>query len=89
LQETSQKKKQAIRDNIRQQIARHVEAAFPGCTAVFGGKPGRVSPKSRIFGFRVRAADGSYRSNYVWVDPTYAGEINEAWVRAAVRESNG
>jgi hypothetical protein len=44
---------------------------------------------SRKFGFRVREQGGKYRSNVIWVDPNYSSEINEAWVRWAVAQSNG
>ena len=33
-----QKQRRWTKSSIREQIARHVEAAFPGCRAVFQGR---------------------------------------------------
>ncbi len=93
----ARKKKQQRRkkNSIREQIARHVEAAFPGCRAVFQGKYGRAAPKfagdlGRNFGFRVQDQQtGKYRSNVVWLNRSYGGHIGEEWVREAVEQSNG
>jgi hypothetical protein len=84
-----QKRAKQVKDNLRRQIAGHVARAFPGCVAVFVGQQSGAALKSRTFGFRVRDAQGKFRSNIVWVDPEYDGEVNEAWARAAVRDSNG
>ena len=84
-----QKQQRAVRTNVRRQIAQHVASAFPGCTAEFVGQQSRAALKGRTFGFRVRDAHGRHRSNIVWVDPAYAGEINQAWVIWAVEQSNG
>lgn len=78
-----------IKQKIKQQVAAHVRNAFPGCVAEFCGRQGRLPSVSRTFGFRVRDRNGKYQSNIVWVDPGYQGEINEAWVRWAVSQSNG
>ena len=75
--------------NIRRRIAQHVKSLYPGCVAEFIGQGGHAAKVSRTFGFRVLDGRGKYRSNIVWVDPTYEGEINEAWVRHAVDSSNG
>jgi hypothetical protein len=56
---------------------------------VFVGQQSGAALKSRTFGFRVRDAQGKCRSNSVWVDPESDGEVNEVWVRAAMRDSNG
>jgi hypothetical protein len=84
-----QKRAKQVKDDVRRQIASHVASAFPGCTAVFVGQQSGAALKGRTFGFRVRDARGKFRSNIIWTDPEYEGEINEAWVRAAVRQSNG
>ena len=84
-----QKADRRVKRLIRKQIAAHVRNAFPGCTAEFCGQQSGAALVSRTFGFRVRDASGKYRSNIVWVDPSYSGEINEAWVRWAVAQSNG
>ena len=83
------KKRRDVRQGIRKQIQFHVAAAFPGCVAEFSGQQSAAALQSRTFGFRVRDSAGRYRSNIVWVDPTYAGEINLAWVVDAVQRSNG
>lgn len=83
-----QKRAKEIKDSIRKQIAQHVRNAFPDCSAVFIGKQGSLAPRVRTFGFRVRDQFGKFRSNIIWVDPEYDGEINEAWVRTAVSQSN-
>jgi len=76
------------KQKIMKQITSHIKNAFPGCIAEFCGHQGHVAPLSRTFGFRVREQGGRYRSNIFWVDPDYTGEINEAWVRWAVAQSN-
>jgi len=78
-----------VKDTLRQRIAGAVAAAFPGCTAVFVGQQSRASLVGRTFGFRVRDGAGKYRSNIVWVDPSYAGSVSAGWVRRAVADSNG
>jgi hypothetical protein len=78
-----------VKQKIRKQIAAHVRSAFPGCVAEFCGQQSRAALVSRRFGFRVRDAGGKYRSNIVWVDPGYTGEINAAWVQSAIARSNG
>lgn len=84
-----QKKAREVKAGIRRQIARHVSAAFPGCVAEFVGHQGGLAPIVRTLGFQVRDARGRLRSNIIWLDPEYDGEINEAWVKWAVRDSNG
>ncbi len=84
-----QKTAKLVKEGIQKQIAAHVRAAFPGCVAEFCGQQGTAAKVGRTFGFQVREAAGKYRSNIVWVDPEYTGEINEAWVRWAVVQSNG
>jgi hypothetical protein len=84
-----QKRAKRVKDAIRRQVARHVANAFPGCAAVFIGQQSNAALKGRTFGFRVRDLQGKYRSNIIWVDSGSEGEINEAWVEAAVRQSNG
>ncbi|MFO0890624.1 MAG: hypothetical protein U0790_15955 [Isosphaeraceae bacterium] len=88
----SREKKKAdkpIKRQIQKQISAHVRAAFPDCVAEFCGQQGAAAKVGRTLGFRVRDGGGKYRSNIIWVDPEYVGEINEAWVRWAVRQSNG
>lgn len=77
------------KQKIKKQIAAHVRNAFPDCVAEFCGQQSGAALTGRTFGFRVRDASGKYRSNIIWVDPSYRGEINEAWVRWAVSQSNG
>jgi hypothetical protein len=85
----SRKRAKQTKTDIRRRIARHVKSLDPGCVADFLGQGGRAAKVGRTFGFRVLDGGGKYRSNIVWVDPTYEGDINEAWVRRAVDSSNG
>ncbi len=78
-----------VKRKIKKRITAHVMNAFPGCVAEFCGQQSGAALVSRTFGFRVRGQGGKYRSNIIWVDPDYSGEINEAWVRWAVERSNG
>ncbi len=84
-----QKNTKQAKQKIRKQIAAHVRYAFPDCVAEFCGQQSGAALVNRTFGFRVRDASGKYCSNIVWLDPEYSGEINEAWVRWAVVQSNG
>ena len=83
------KSQKQVKQTIKKQITSHVRSAFPGCIAEFCGQQSGAALVSRTFGFRVREQGGKYRSNIIWVDPDYSGEINEAWVRWAVAQSNG
>ena len=74
-----QKTATLVKKRIQKRIAAHVRAAFPGCVAEFCGQQGTAAKVGRTLGFQVRDAAGKYRSNIVWVDPEYTGEINEAW----------
>jgi hypothetical protein len=84
-----QKGNKEVKRKIKKQVAAHVKNAFPGCIAEFCGQQSGAALVSRTFGFRVREQGGKYRSNIIWVDPDYSGEINEAWVRGAVARSHG
>ncbi|MEO6810373.1 MAG: hypothetical protein ABI353_14755 [Isosphaeraceae bacterium] len=77
-----------VKAKIRRQIARHVKTLYPDCVADFIGQQGHAAKTGRTFGFRVLDNGGKYRSNIVWVNPNYDGEINEAWVRYEVDSSN-
>ena len=78
------------KSNLRKQISQHVSSLFPGCAAEFCGQQGHAAKVfAGQFGFRVKdSRTGKHRSNIVWVND-YDGEINEAWVKAAVKDSNG
>jgi hypothetical protein len=78
-----------VKQKIKSQITAHVKNAYPGCIAEFCGQQSGAALVTRTFGFRVREQGGRYRSNIIWVDPDYGGEIDEAWVRWAVAQSNG
>ncbi|HTU16956.1 MAG TPA: hypothetical protein VMG10_02740 [Gemmataceae bacterium] len=82
----------AKKDNkarIRKRICQLAESAFPGCRVEFVGQQGHAAKVSRTFGFRIRDDQkNKYRSNIVWIDATYGGEINEAWLVDAVKRSN-
>jgi hypothetical protein len=41
------------------------------------------------WGFRVHDASGRYHSNLIWLNPEYAGDVSQEWVRRAVEASNG
>lgn len=74
---------------MRQRISQHVAKVFPGCHAEFVGSQSAAALVSRTFGFKVKDGKGRYRSNIIWLDPAYEGPIDEGWVIAAVKTSNG
>jgi hypothetical protein len=80
-----------VRRNLRGAVASAVAEAFPGCTAEFCGgvERSRMAILGPTLGFRVKDGRGKYRSNVIWIDPTYEGEVNAAWVVHAVKQSNG
>lgn len=87
-------KKRRARDtrrHLRGEISRAVAEAFPGCTAEFCGgvERSRMATRGPTLGFRLKDARGKYRSNVIWIDPSYAGTVNAAWVVDAVKQSNG
>jgi hypothetical protein len=90
----ARRKNQKVRD-VRKLVWKRVGAAvaeaFPGCVADFCGgvERSRMATLGPTLGFRVRDSKGKYRSNIIWIDPSYTGEVNAAWVQAAVKGSNG
>jgi hypothetical protein len=80
-----------VRKALRAAIADAVAEAFPGCTAEFTGgvERSRMAKVGVTLGFRVKDARGKYRSNVIWIDPTYEGAVSAAWVAHAVKTSNG
>jgi hypothetical protein len=76
--------------NIKAQINKHIGNLYPGCRAEFIGQQSRAALKSRTFGFRIKdQRTGRYHSNIIWMNSDYSGEINEAWVKEAIKKSNG
>jgi hypothetical protein len=86
-----QQKTRDVRRNLRGKIAAAVAEAFPNCTAEFCGgvERSRMATRGPTLGFRVKDSRGKYRSNIIWIDPTYEGEVNAAWVAHSVKQSNG
>jgi hypothetical protein len=74
--------------SLRKQIAAHVAALFPGCTAEFVGQQSRAKLVSRTFGFRIKDERGKYKSNIVWLNPEHEGPVSQAWVEQAIAQSN-
>jgi hypothetical protein len=72
-------------------IASAVAEAFPGCTAEFCGgvERSRMATRGPTLGFRVKDERGRYRSNIVWLNPEYQGEVTADEVASLVKESNG
>ena len=79
-----------VRRSLRGTIAAAVAQAFPGCTAEFCGgvERSRMATRGPTMGFRVKDGQGKYRSNVIWIDPTYEGPVSTGWVRQAVKEPN-
>lgn len=91
----SRRKKQKTRDvrrALRAAIANAVAEAFPGCRAEFSGGVERsrmAKLGDRTLRFRVKDSRGKYRSNIIWVNPTYEGTVSASWVAQAIEQSNG
>ena len=90
----ARRKKQKARDvrrKLRGAIAAAVREAFPDCAAEFCGgvERSRMATHGPTLGFRLKDVRGKYRSNIVWFDPTYEGEVNAVWVASVVKRSNG
>ena len=83
-------KSRDVRRTLRARVAAAVTEAFPGCIAEFNGgvAKSRMATRGPTLGFRVKDGQGKYRSNLIWVDPTYEGEVNGAWIAWAVKKSN-
>jgi hypothetical protein len=84
-------KKRDVRRKLRGDIAAAVAEAYPGCMAEFGGgvERSRMATRGPTLGFRIKDGRGKYRSNIIWIDPTYEGETNSAWVLYVAKQSNG
>jgi hypothetical protein len=71
---------------------RVIHEAFPDLEPVFGGHSaygGHRAPRDHTISFRLRDAQGKYRSNVVWVMPEYLGSLTLGDVRALVGRANG
>ena len=79
-----------VRRGLRARVAAAVAEAFPGCTADFCGgvERSRMATLGVTLGFRVRDSRGKHRSNIIWLNAEYDGEVSAAWVARAVKESN-
>lgn len=84
------RKSREVGQNLREAVNMAVAEAFPECVAEFCGgvERSRMATRGPTLGFRVKDARGKYRSNIIWVDPTYAGSVSAAWVVNAVKASN-
>jgi len=80
----------AVRQNLRVAVNTAVAEACPGCVAEFCGgvERSRMATRGQTLGFRVKDARGKYRSNIIWINPTYTGSVSAAWVVDAVKSSN-
>jgi hypothetical protein len=80
-----------IRRGLRERVIAAVAEVFPGCEADFCGgvERSRMAVLGVTLGFRVREADGKYRSNIIWLNPRYTGLVSAEWVERAVAKSNG
>jgi len=81
-----------VRRSLRAKVAAAVADAFPGCRPDFCGgvERSRMATLRSPLGFRVQdARSGKYRSNIVWLNAEYRGDVSAAWVAEAVKELNG
>lgn len=80
-----------VRRHVRAEVSRAVAEAFPDCTAEFCGgvERSRMASRGPTLGFRVKDSRAKYRSNVIWLNAGYEGEVSAAWVAEAVRQSNG
>jgi hypothetical protein len=90
----AQRKNQKARDvrrKLRSAIAAAVTEAFPDCTAEFSGgvERSRMATLGPTLGFRIKDGRGKYRSNVIWFDPTYEGDVSAALVARVVKRPNG
>ena len=88
----TKRKKQKCRDvrrTLRGKIVAAVAEAFPNCSAEFCGgvERSRMATLGPTLGFRIKDCRGKYRSNVIWIDPTYEGDVNAAWVAYQVSNS--
>jgi hypothetical protein len=84
-------KKRDVRRQLRGKINEAIAAAFPGCIADFCGgvENSRMAKLGHAtVGFRVKDARGKHRSNVIWIDPDFDGEVDATWVHSVVGESN-
>ena len=84
-------KERDVKRNVKAAISAAVAKAYPGCTAEFSGgvERSRMATLGPTLGFRIRDQRGKYRSNIIWFDATYEGEVTPAWVIDVVKKSNG
>jgi hypothetical protein len=71
---------------------RVIREAFPDLDPVFGGHSsygGHRAPRDHTISFRLRDAQGNYRSNVVWVMPEHLASLTPDDIRAMVSRANG
>ncbi len=66
--------------------------AFPDLEPVFGAHSdygGHRAPRDHTISFRLRDAQGKFRSNVVWLMPQWLGALTVADVESLVSRANG
>jgi hypothetical protein len=69
-----------------------IAEAFPDLVPVFGGHGaygGHRAPRDHTISFRLRDAQGRYRSNVIWLMPARLHDITPENIRSLVARSNG
>jgi hypothetical protein len=72
--------KPEIRDTIQSLVANN----YPRCSAEFVGDP-RGNRRRHSFGFRIVDAKGKYRTDTIWVGPSFYTRPNKAWLLREVK----
>jgi len=83
--------RKATRDEMGH-AAQVIREAFPDLEPIFGGHGdygGHRAPRDHTISFRLRDAQGKYRSNVVWVAPEHLGSLTPGQVRSLVSRANG
>ncbi|MBU0718865.1 MAG: hypothetical protein KJ749_11495 [Planctomycetes bacterium] len=73
-----------IRDTIKSLVANN----FPGCSVEFVGTP-RGNRRRRTSAFRIVDAKGKYRTEPIWVGPSFYSCPNKAWPLREVELAKG
>jgi hypothetical protein len=75
---------QDIHDRVRLLVSNN----YPNCTVEFAGDPtGNI--RRHTFGFRIIDSKGKYRTETIWIGPSFYNHPNKDWLTRQIRRANG
>jgi hypothetical protein len=74
--------------DIHARVRLLVSNNFPDCAVEFIGDP-RGNIRRHTFGFRIVDAKGKYRTDTIWIGPSFYDQANRRWLTREITHANG